>query len=146
MKISQDVRMSVNNDRSNTIVRSQSSHSFGVQFAKNEQKLHIEQLNKFMSNIESAGQRLAKSRTFKDLATYKKLVKDFIHEAVEFGFELKQSHDWNYNGNSRTLHLVEKVDQELLTLTKDLVDQEKDSINILDKIGEIKGLLIDLYK
>jgi uncharacterized protein len=146
MKINQDVRMSVSNDRSNTLIKSQNSSSFGVQFARNEQKLHIEQLNKLMSEIEGAGQRLSKSRTFKDLASYKKLVKDFIHEAVEFGLDLKQSHDWNYNGNSRTLHLVENVDKELLGLTKDMVDQEKDSIDILNKIGEIKGLLIDLYK
>ncbi|MFC4323956.1 YaaR family protein [Litchfieldia salsa] len=146
MKINQDLRMSVNNERSSTLVKSQSNSSFGVQFAKNEQKLHIEQLNKLMSEIEGVGQRLSKSRTFKDLASYKKLVKDFIHEAVEFGLDLKQSNDWNLNGNSRTLHLVKNVDKELLELTKDLVDQEKDSIDILNKIGEIKGLLIDMYK
>ncbi len=146
MKINQDLRMSLKNDRGNTSIKSQDQSTFGMQFAKHEKKLHVEQLSKLMSQIESAGQRLSKSRTFKDLAKYKRLVKDFVHEAVEFGLNLKQSHDWNASGNSRTLKLVENIDKELLEMTKILMDQEKDPIDILDKIGEIKGLLIDLYK
>jgi len=40
---------------------------------------------------------------------------------------------------------VKEIDQQLITLTEAVVEQEKPSIDLLDKIGEIKGLLINLY-
>jgi uncharacterized protein len=145
MKINQDWQMSLNN-RDKQAVKTKEGSNFGQVFSKNQQKLHIEQLNKLISEIEVAGQRLNKSRTFKDLVSYKNMVKNFVHEAVEFGLEIKQSFNWGTNGDSRTLKIIEKIDKDLLEVTKKLIDTEKNAIDILGKIGEIKGLLVDLYK
>lgn len=112
---------------------------------KQGEKLQLEQLNKLLSEIDSAGERLSRSRTFKDLAKYKNLVKRFIQETVDFGMNLKQSHTWNQFGEGRKLNIVEQIDQQLIELTEDYIKKEKPSIDILGKIGEIKGLILNIF-
>ncbi|WP_339160603.1 YaaR family protein [Siminovitchia sp. FSL H7-0308] len=108
-------------------------------------KLQEEQLATLMADLSAAGERLGKTRSFQDLAKYKQLVKRFVQEAVEFGMNLKQSHSWNRFSDGRTLQIVETIDEKLIELTNDILKEEQQSIYILDKIGEIKGLLIHLY-
>jgi uncharacterized protein len=145
MKISQDLRLAIDKGRTDQKTSLSGNVRFGELVQKQENKLQIEQLNKLMANIDIAGQRLDRSRTFKDLANYKLLVKQFVEQAVDFGMELKQSHSWNSQGQSRSLKIVEEIDQTLITLTEDILAKEKQSIDILGKIGEVKGLLINLY-
>jgi uncharacterized protein len=145
MKINQDHRVSLDNVVKDQRFGATGQVKFGQLVQKHDQKMQMDQLNKLLGTIEDAGSRLAQSRTFKDLAKYKTLVKKFVREAVDFGMDLKQSHTWNQYGEGRKLNIVETVDQQLVGLTEDVLDKEKKSIDILGKIGEIKGLLINLY-
>lgn len=109
------------------------------------QKLRTEELNRLMSDITKQGEKVARYRSFKDLVRYKRLVKSFVDESVKFGMDLKQSHSWNMHGENRKLTLVQSVDDKLNELTEAILQQEKKSIDILGIIGEIKGLLVNLY-
>ncbi|WP_243292596.1 YaaR family protein [Bacillus sp. FJAT-47783] len=124
---------------------STSTRPFHELVQKQESKLYNDQLNKLMTELERAGSRLHRSMNVHDLSTFKTIVKRFIREAVEYGMSLKESNNWDLNGNKRTLHLVEEIDQKLVELTDELLTKEKEGVNILGKIGEIKGLLINLY-
>nr|WP_207196467.1 MULTISPECIES: YaaR family protein [unclassified Peribacillus] len=110
-----------------------------------DQKMQIQTLNRLIGDIEGAGQRLVRSRTFRELAKYKALVKRFVREAVEYGLELKQSTTWNQYGQSQPLKTVETIDARLVELSEEILNKEKSSLEILEMIGEIKGLLINLY-
>lgn len=110
-----------------------------------DQKMQIQTLNRLIGDIEGAGQRLVRSRTFRELAKYKALVKRFVKEAVEYGLELKQSTSWNEYGQSRPLKTVETIDAKLVELSEEILNKEKSSLEILEMIGEVKGLLINLY-
>ncbi|MCC3359047.1 YaaR family protein [Bacillus sp. REN16] len=145
MKINQDFRVNLDKNQPATSNKVSGNLSFGKIVNQEGNKLHMEQLTKLLSQIDMAGERLSRSQTFQDLASYKSLVKRFIHEAVEYGMDVKESRSWNFNGQGRTHQLVEKVDKELIDLTEQMVDQEKGSIDILEKVGLIKGLLINLY-
>jgi uncharacterized protein len=145
MKINQDLRVGVDKVRSEQKPNGGGSAKFSALVSKQDQKLQMEQLGKLMGDITSAGERLGRSRTFKDLAKYKTLVKRFVKEAVDYGMNLKQSHTWNQHGEGRKLNIVENVDRKLMELTDDILNEEKQSIDILGKIGEVRGLLINLY-
>ncbi|WP_175637951.1 YaaR family protein [Metabacillus schmidteae] len=145
MKISQDIRSSMDKRGIEQKVAQTSTKGFHDLIVKQGSKLQNEQLNKLLVDIDSAGRRLAKSRNFSDLSKYKLLVKKFIHEAVEFGMNMKQSRSWDYNGNSRALKIVEQVDESLVQLADEMISKEGSTIDILAKIGEVKGLLINLY-
>lgn len=108
-------------------------------------KLKFDQLSRFLTDIETFGKRLTKSRNFKDLAKFKGLVKRFVKEAVDSGLSHETAKSFDLYGNSRTLGLVKEIDEKLIQLTEEMLDQEKPAIDLLDRIGEIKGLLINLY-
>ncbi len=145
MKISQDIRSMMDKRGLEQKSAQSSTRGFHDFIVKQGSKLQNEQLSKLLIDIDDAGRRLSKSRNFSDLSKYKLLVKKFIHEAVEYGMNMKQSRSWDYNGNSRSLKIIEQVDETLVHLADEIVNKESSTIDILAKIGEVKGLLINLY-
>jgi uncharacterized protein YaaR (DUF327 family) len=145
MKINQDIRLNTDKIRSEQKIAGNTSLKFNELVQKQDQKMQMGQLQSLLKDIESAGERLSRSRTFKDLSKYKTLVKKFVKEAVDFGMDLKQSHSWNQYGQGRSLKIVETIDEKLVDLTEGILEKEGNSIDLLGKIGEIKGLLINLY-
>jgi len=123
----------------------QNGSRFGDMVIKQGSKMETEQLTRLLGDISAAGERVARSRNLRELTRFKMLVKRFLQEAVNHGLEMKQSHTWNRFGEGRRLKIVETVDERLVELASDILDEEKETIDLLDKIGEIKGLLINLY-
>jgi uncharacterized protein YaaR (DUF327 family) len=145
MKIEQEARIGISNKQPEQKNISTKSSSFTSLVETQRQKLQYNQLENMMAELDNAGERLTRSRTFKDLAKYKMMVKKFMKETVDFGMNLKQSHSWNQYGEGRKLKLVETIDQHLVDLTDEFLKKDKSSIDLLGKVGEIKGLLINLY-
>ena len=145
MKINQDVRVGIDKIRRDTMQNNIQSAKFGQMITKQDQRMQTEALTKLLGDITTAGDRLARSRNLRDMAKFKMLIKKFLEEAVDFGMGLKQSHTWNRFGEGRKLKIVETIDEKLVELAEEILSQEKSSIELLDKIGEIKGLLINLY-
>ncbi|GGH88370.1 uncharacterized protein YaaR (DUF327 family) [Pullulanibacillus pueri] len=94
--------------------------------------------------LDEQGKRLARAKTVKDLQVFKRLVQQFVQKAVSHGLELNQSHSWHF-GNGQIQTLVRTIDQQMMELTQGVLEGGADSLTILAKIGEIKGLLINLY-
>ncbi|MFD1021124.1 YaaR family protein [Thalassobacillus hwangdonensis] len=145
MKITQDVRSQLDASQKQSPAFTKGRKDFDALVHSQSEKLQKDQLNRLVKDINAQGDRLAKSRSFQDLAKYKRLIKGFLEESVQYGMNLKHSHSWNMNGQNRKLTIVESVDDKLNELTETVMDQEKKSIDILGVIGEIKGLLINLY-
>lgn len=145
MKINQELQPKLDNVRAEQKQLKHGNVKFQDLVRTSGDKLQEQQLKQLLGEIKSTGERLARSRTFQDLAKFKTLVKNFVREAVDFGMGLKQSHSWNQFGQGRSLTIVETIDKKLVELTEDIKDKEKQTMDILDQIGEIKGLLINLY-
>lgn len=145
MKINQDMRLLLEKRELQGIKGSQTSASFKASMETQSGKMRLEQLTVMLSDIEVFGKKLAKSRNLKDLARFKGLVKRFVKETVDNGLNIETSRSFDIYGNTRTLALVKALDEKLIELTEDIMDQEKPSIDLLERIGEIKGLLINLY-
>lgn len=114
--------------------------SFQDVFTARQLKLTREELQSYLIYIDEVGERLRRSRSFQDLARYKRLIKHFIQIAVDSGLALEK-----HPSQNRLLQLIETIDQKLLELTDEVFYKEKDNLRLLALIGEIKGLLINLY-
>ena len=145
MKISQELRSQLDTGQKQLGNKAPSINSFQKVVHQEKQKMHEKELNRLLNDITNQGEKLARSRTFNDLSVYKKLVKQFVKEAVDYGLELDQERSWDLNGENRHLILVKQIDEKLIQLTDDLINQEKEGLDVLEVIGEIKGLLVNLY-
>ena len=108
---------------------------------------HMKQqdLEKLLEDITAQGEKVARFRSFKDLARFKRLIQKFLEEAVFDGLSVKETRNFNPSNFSHKLITVEQIDEKLVQLTNDLLDQEKKTVDLLAIIGEIEGLLVNLY-
>lgn len=144
MKIDQTLRASIEQRVENRQTQ-KTKDNFALYVKNSNSKLELAAFNRLISDIEQQGKRVSTSRTFKDLARFKSLIKNFVEEAVDHSLDLEQERGWNMEGYARTLSTVQEIDTKIAELTKMVLDKQRNSLDILEKIGEIKGLLINLY-
>ena len=72
-------------------------------------------------------------------------VKDFLNEVVTRSHKFSRENFLDRKGRHRVYGIVKLVDKNLDELAEELVKDESDHITILDKIGEIAGLLLDIF-
>jgi uncharacterized protein YaaR (DUF327 family) len=123
----------------------QSSVAFNAIMDRKRADVTFERLNQKMQEIESQGDKLIDSRTIDNLRKYKKLVKDFMDDAVKNGLELQEHRGFSQRGSSKVYKLVKEVDKKLIDLTNAVLDKEQKGLDILGLVGEIKGMLINIY-
>jgi uncharacterized protein len=107
-----------------------------------DEKVSQEQLTKMMEQISQQGDRLSKSMTVRELRQYKLLIKQFLEETARRGVHMRETRGWDRRGRSKRYKLLEEIDKELLNLADEMLEFEQGRIDILNKIGEIRGLLI----
>jgi uncharacterized protein YaaR (DUF327 family) len=101
-------------------------------------------LNRILEQIQLQGERLSKSMTVRELRQYKLLIKKFLEETARRGIQLRDTKGWDRRGRSKRYKLLEEIDDNLLAMADDLLEHEQGRIEILHKIGEIRGMLINL--
>ena len=104
-----------------------------------------ERLDRLMDIVDEQGRKLKQSLDKKDLFEYKKRVKDFLSLIQKEFVQAKQSFSWDGAGNLKTYTIVEKVDQNLSQLHDLFMQEQADVLEVVKKIDEIRGLLVDLY-
>jgi uncharacterized protein YaaR (DUF327 family) len=145
MKISHEMQ---NTKTETNFPRMQTSNPEAFQqILKSEGKeIKQQELQQLLDKITEQGNRLARCRSFQDLAKFKRLIQEFLKRTVSHGYRLDTAHSFGFNGQNRQLKLVKEVDQKLLELTEEVMGQEKKSVKILELVGELKGLLINIYQ
>ena len=101
-------------------------------------------LNTLMEEITMQGDKLAKKRDIRDMKKYRGLIKDFMNEIINRSHQFSRENFLDRRGRHRVYGIIRMVDQTLDELAQELVKEEKSHITILEKIGEIRGLLLDI--
>ena len=102
-------------------------------------------LQTLMEEITMQCEKLAKRRDVKDLKHYRGLVKEFLNEVVTRSHSFSRENFLDRRGRHRVYGIIRLVDENLDQLAQELMKDEKDNISILNKIGEIQGLLLDIF-
>lgn len=120
------------------------SKGFSDVMQQNGQQASQEELNRRFKEIQMQGDRLARSMTIRELKAYKMLVKRFLEDTVRRGVSMKDTKGWDRRGRSKRYKLIDEVDELLLKMADDLLETEQGKIELLQGVGEIRGLLINL--
>lgn len=102
-------------------------------------------LNLLMEDITMQGNKLSKKMDIRDMKRYRALVKEFLNEVVNRSHKFSRENFLDRRGRHRVYGIIRLVDETLDQLAEELVKEEKDHLAILGKIGEIRGLLLDIF-
>ncbi len=97
-----------------------------------------------LSDITAQGNRLAQHMDIRDMKRYREKIREFLNEVVYRSHKFSRENFLDRRGRHRVYGLIRLIDANLDELAQELVKDEKDHISILDKIGEIQGLLLDI--
>jgi uncharacterized protein YaaR (DUF327 family) len=144
------VNLKVNESSSAAAIEStkkvqQKDNSFKFTLISSIQEKDLQdKLNGLMQEISEQGDKLAKHMDIRDMKKYRGLVKEFMNEVVTHSHEFSRENFLDRRGRHRVYGIVRLVDENLDELARELMNDEKDHINILSRIDEIKGLLLDI--
>lgn len=125
---------------------SQSDGTFKFTLASHIQEADLQaRLNTLMEEITMQGDKIAKKKDIRDMKKYRGLIKDFMNEIINRSHQFSRENFLDRRGRHRVYGIIRLVDQTLDELAKELVKDEKDNLAILAKIGEIRGLLLDIF-
>lgn len=97
-----------------------------------------------MNEISEQGKKISKHTDVRDMKRYRQLIKDFINEVVYRSHEFSRENFLDKRGRHRVYGIVRLVDENLDKLAEALLKDEKDNIQILNLVDEIRGLLLDI--
>ena len=124
----------------------ESDGSFKFMLTSNIEEAELAgRLNSLMEQIDVEGKKLSKRRDVKDMRHYRSLVKEFLNEVVTHSHSFSRENFLDRKGRHRVYGIIRLVDDNLDQLAQELMKDEKDNLEILNKIGEIRGLLLDIF-
>ena len=103
-----------------------------------------ERLNLMLEDIVQQGKKIAKRTDISEMRQYRQLIKDFLNEVVNRSHQFSRENFLDRRGRHRVYGIVKLIDKNLDELAEELIKDEKDNIAILNKIDEIRGLLLDI--
>lgn len=102
-------------------------------------------VDSLMEDITAQGNRIAQHMDIRDMKKYRGLIKDFLNEVVYRSHKFSRENFLDRRGRHRVYGIIKLIDENLDQLAIELVSDEMDHLKILNAIGEIEGLLLDIF-
>jgi uncharacterized protein YaaR (DUF327 family) len=104
-----------------------------------------EALQELLDDVHSAGDALRLRPLAEEIKRYKQTVRRFLRYVVENGYSVK-TENYLFNHEKRRKALIEVVDQKLEQLAAGILAGQIGQIDLLARLDEITGLLVDLLQ
>lgn len=102
-------------------------------------------VDSLMEDITAQGNRIAQHMDIRDMKKYRGLIRDFLNEVVYRSHKFSRENFLDRRGRHRVYGIIKLIDENLDQLATELVSDEMDHLKILNAIGEIEGLLLDIF-
>nr|WP_330389908.1 YaaR family protein [Lachnobacterium bovis] len=103
-----------------------------------------QRIETLLNDITAQGNRIAQHMDIRDMKRYRGMIKDFLNEVVYRSHKFSRENFLDRKGRHRVYGIIKLIDENLDELAGELVKDESNHIEILSKIGEIEGLLLDI--
>ncbi len=109
------------------------------------QSAHTEKIQRMCEAIFKQGEVVAKKADVTELQRYRGMIQELMNETVSNGFEFSKAGSFDARGRHRVFATINKVNTKLDELTSELLKEQKDELEVLNKVDDIRGLLVDLF-
>jgi uncharacterized protein YaaR (DUF327 family) len=107
-------------------------------------EMHAARLQEMKKAIDEQGERLADRVNVREYEKYRRLIREFIEEIVSNGYTFCREDAYASRGRHRYIATIKVIDEKLDKLGKEVIKDHADKIEILSRIDDIRGLLMDL--
>ena len=130
--------------RPDNVHRQATPKNFADLMNDNEEARSQEALQRKLAEIHTQGERFARNMTVRELMLYRQMVKRFLEDTVRRGIALKETKGWDRRGRTKRYKLLEEIDTALVGMGEELLQTEEGRIELLGRVGEIRGMLVNL--
>lgn len=103
-----------------------------------------DKLTEMIENITNQGKKIAEHMDIRDLKVYRSMISSFLNEVVANSHQFSRENFLDRRGRHRVYGVIRQVNDKLDELAKELISSEKNQVEILERIGEIQGLVLDV--
>jgi len=105
---------------------------------------YIAKITEMKNDIDEQGKRLSDRVDVKEFEKYRRLIREFLDEIVSNGYTFLREDAYASRGRHRYIATVRIVDEKLDELGKEVMKEQADQIEVLNRVDDIRGLLLDL--
>ncbi|MBW7477370.1 YaaR family protein [Paenibacillus oenotherae] len=121
------------------------ARNFADVMSHQDEQRTMEQLQQKLQDIHNQGERLTRSMTVRELKLYRQMVKQFLEDTLGRGVGLKETRGFDRRGRTKRYKLLDELDSTLIAMGEELLESEEGRMELLGKIGDIRGMLINLF-
>ncbi|TFG85238.1 MAG: DUF327 family protein [Spirochaetales bacterium] len=96
--------------------------------------------------VHSSGDDLKHDANMENIKAYKRAVRNFIHYVVERAYVVEERVSGRNVLKRKKFTSIAVIDEKLERLAADVLSSQKDRLDILRRLDEIHGLLVDLLR
>ena len=140
------MRLDSVSQKSNIIIEKRkvsSNNDFSDSFNLAKRKRTEEDLENYLVDIKKKGEKLITTKSYADVRNYKNAIKEYLSSVVDYMYQVNR--DTNFWENQYFI-TVNVINEKLEEITRDVMSEQKENIDIASKIDKLEGLLLDVYK
>lgn len=118
--------------------------SFERHFNTLGQEQYEEYIAALAKKIEAQGERLSQRADIGEMERFRSLVAELINEVVSNAYSFQREKSFDCRGRHKILATVNKINEKLEELAKEILAGKRDKLEIMSRVDEIRGLVIDI--
>ena len=119
--------------------------TFSSKLTEEANSVYMRHVENLISEIEKQGKKLSERADMAEMQKYREMITTLMNETVSNGFAFHKEGKIGVNGRSKIFAMIKTVNKKLDSITKKVLEKEKDNIDLLNDIDDIRGLLVDMY-
>ncbi len=104
-----------------------------------------EELLALSEDIFRQGKVVSERCDIKELKKYRELISAFLKDVIAHGFEFEQESGFDSLGRHKIYANIKKIDNRLDKLAAEILCGQKEPVEILKSVEDIKGLILDIF-
>ncbi len=104
-----------------------------------------EHLEGLFDEINIQADKISEKLHLSEVIRYKNLVGEFLDVAVKNSHKFSKQNFLDRRGRHRVYSIVKNVDRELNAIIKDFLKNEVDRLDIVKRLDDIRGMLLDVF-
>jgi len=118
----------------------------GEEVVAGEERIQGKVLEELLDDLHGSGERLKDAQTLENIKKYKESVKSFLKYAVDHMLHIEENTSGLTVLKRKRFILIHVIDQKLERLVTEVLRNQLPQLEILNRINEINGLLVNLLR